>query len=270
MTGLFGSDTCRSSIKSGESTLREVAAYLLDHDGFSGVPATSLVQLIHKDLPMRPITRDQVLTEEALDLLNGLLKFKNGKGGKDFDTVSEASDTSVATANSEACEQTPKVGSLQSFVTSEGPIENFSSDLFSVDEIHKIAVLDLRLLNLDRNTDNILVKRLGEDLTLVPIDHGLCIPDSLEINSYDLAWLGYAQAEEPFSDKTLNYINSLNIDKDIALIEAKFNIRPICLRNMKISALLLQMAAAKGLTLAKISKILCRPDDSEEELSILE
>lgn len=58
MTGLFGSDTCRSSIKSGESTLREVAAYLLDHDGFSGVPATSLVQLIHKDLPMRPITRD--------------------------------------------------------------------------------------------------------------------------------------------------------------------------------------------------------------------
>lgn len=31
MTGPFGSDTCRAGVKSGESTLREVAAYLLDH-----------------------------------------------------------------------------------------------------------------------------------------------------------------------------------------------------------------------------------------------
>ena len=50
-----------------------------------------------------------------------------------------------------------KIGSLQSFVESEGPIENFSSDLFPKDEIHKIAILDLRILNLDRNECNILV-----------------------------------------------------------------------------------------------------------------
>jgi hypothetical protein len=49
------------------------------------------------------------------------------------------------------------VGSLQAFVKSEGPIENFSSDLFSVDEVHKIGILDLRILNLDRNASNILV-----------------------------------------------------------------------------------------------------------------
>ena len=42
-----------------------------------------------------------------------------------------------------------KAGSLQEFVPSIGPIENFSPDLFSAEEIHKIAVLDLRLLNLD-------------------------------------------------------------------------------------------------------------------------
>ena len=44
---------------------------------------------------------------------------------------------------------------------SEGPIENFSSDLFSEDEIHKIAILDLRILNLDRNECNILVQSSG-------------------------------------------------------------------------------------------------------------
>lgn len=49
------------------------------------------------------------------------------------------------------------MGSLQNFVKSEGPIENFSSDLFHKDEVHKIAILDLRILNLDRNACNILI-----------------------------------------------------------------------------------------------------------------
>jgi hypothetical protein len=51
-----------------------------------------------------------------------------------------------------------KFGSLQAFCTSEGPIENFSPDLFHKDEVHKIAILDLRILNIDRNESNILVK----------------------------------------------------------------------------------------------------------------
>ena len=38
---------------------------------------------------------------------------------------------------------------------------------------------------------------------LVPIDHGMTIPDSLEICSYDLVWLSFDQAEAPFSPKTL-------------------------------------------------------------------
>jgi len=39
---------------------------------------------------------------------------------------------------------------------------------------------------------------------------------------------------------------------------------------MKISSLLLQTGAARGLTLAKIGKILCRPDEDDSEPSILE
>jgi len=87
--------------------------------------------------------------------------------GHDCSRISEVSETSISTENSEDLisnkshqtkgEKIPKVGSLQSFVKSEGPIENFSPSLFSEDEIHKIAVLDLRILNLDRNTENILV-----------------------------------------------------------------------------------------------------------------
>ena len=151
-----------------------------------------------------------------------------------------------------------KSGSLQEFVKSIGPIENFSPDLFSVDEIHKIAVLDLRLLNLDRNACNILVQNAFDAQTgkeykkLVPIDHGMTVPDSLEICSYDLVWLSFEQAELPFSPKTLQYIQKLNIDHDIAYLESNFKIRPQCLRNIKISTLLLQRGASRGLTLAQI------------------
>lgn len=67
-------------------------------------------------------------------------------------------------------------------------------------------MLDLRLLNLDRNACNILVQKNDSGLKLVPIDHGLTLPDSLAVQSFDLAWLDFPQAEEPFSAKALDYI----------------------------------------------------------------
>jgi len=86
-------------------------------------------------------------------------------------------------------------------VDSEGDVEDISSDVFHRDEVHKIAILDLRLLNLDRNNQNILytniVKvdmRTGQKRRLkklIPIDHGTCIPDNLAIQSFDLTWLGW-------------------------------------------------------------------------------
>ena len=50
MQAPFGSDTCRPGVKSGESSLREVLAFLLDHDGFAGVPPTALVEISHPSL----------------------------------------------------------------------------------------------------------------------------------------------------------------------------------------------------------------------------
>ena len=55
MQAPFGSETCRPGVKSGESTLREVYAYLLDHDGFAGVPLTTFVEVSHPALPNTPV-----------------------------------------------------------------------------------------------------------------------------------------------------------------------------------------------------------------------
>jgi hypothetical protein len=106
--------------------------------------------------------------------------------------------------------------------------------------------------------------------SLIPIDHGLCIPDNLAVCSFDLAWLGWRQASKPFSKRSLDYIRSLNVLEDIRLLQSTFNFRPICLRNMRISSTLLQRGAAAGLNLEQIGQILCRPDDDETQLSLLE
>jgi DNA-binding transcriptional MerR regulator len=107
-------------------------------------------------------------------------------------------------------------------------------------------------------------------MRLIPIDHGMTLPDSLEVCSYDLAWLSYSQSEKAFSQETLDFIAGLDIDYDISYIEKNFRVRPICLRNMKISSLLLKKAAATGLNLAQIGEILCRPDEDDTMPSILE
>ena len=117
-------------------------------------------------MPSTFIEEDQVLNQEHLELIQGVIPIHRTDESDKFSRISEVSENSVSTNQtedniSEYSSKIPKVGSLQSFVKSMGPIENFSSDLFHDDEIHKIAVLDLRILNLDRNTENILVQREG-------------------------------------------------------------------------------------------------------------
>ena len=153
-------------------------------------------------------------------------------------------------------------------MVNRGSIENYSHSLFSIDEIHKIAVLDLRILNLDRNLGNILVQtkhpqcEIESCLTeptsgksccrLVPIDHGLSIPDTLAINSYEVAWMSFEQANEPFSQTTMDYIDQINIIEDLKLLQSRLMFRPICLRNMRISGTLLKIGASLNLTLFQI------------------
>lgn len=64
-------------------------------------------------------------------------------------------------------------GSLQEYVENGGSAEDMGSNSFSTDEVHRIGILDVRLLNLDRHLGNLLVQR-GEDGAphLIPIDHG--------------------------------------------------------------------------------------------------
>ncbi|XP_047079436.1 phosphatidylinositol 4-kinase gamma 4-like [Lolium rigidum] len=151
-----------------------------------------------------------------------------------------------------------KIGSLQMFVENHGSCEDMGPRDFPVQEVQKIAVLDIRLANADRHAGNVLVCRDGEDdLKLVPIDHGYCLPEKFEDCTFE--WLYWPQSREPFSDETTSYIESLDAGKDIALLKFYgWNLPPQCARVLHISTMLLKKGAQRGLTAYDVGSIMCR------------
>jgi hypothetical protein len=61
--------------------------------------------------------------------------------------------------------------------------------MFPVEEVHKIAILDLRIQNCDRNDENILIKKTPGKFQLLPIDHGLSFPDTFSVIKDEVCWM---------------------------------------------------------------------------------
>lgn len=199
----------RPGILSGEAAYREVAAYLLDYGGISGVPPTALVESQHQSY------------NYSMNM-----------------------------------QEKPKEGSFQEFIANKGAIEDFSPTIFKNTEVQKIAILDIRILNMDRNEGNILVT---SDNKLIPIDHGQSIPDCLDINEYDLCWMNWQSCKEPIDDYFLEGIQALDPVEEITFLKEAMPFRDRCLRNLRISNILLKKGANAGLTLAQIGALLYRP-----------
>jgi hypothetical protein len=93
--GPFGSQTFRPGVLSGESCIREVAAYLLDHRGYAGVPPTTFVEVIHPSLKYVPFSGLEVTSDFYYDILSTLITPVNQEeksnvpatGGKNLNTT---------------------------------------------------------------------------------------------------------------------------------------------------------------------------------------
>ena len=135
--------------------------------------------------------------------------------------------------------------------------------------MHKIAVLDLRLANADRNGGNILRRRTASgEIELVPIDHGYCLPASFEDISFE--WLWWPQAEVPFSPATRHFIAALDANKDLKLLaQAGLSLRPDCQRVFKVCTAWLKKAAAAGLSPHQIGAFLSRDNVRRSEMEKL-
>ncbi|CAH1429077.1 unnamed protein product [Lactuca virosa] len=218
--------------KVGEGALREVAAYILDHP-LTG-PRSTKMEMGFSGVP--PTIMVKCLNEE----------FNHPQG---YD----------------GGEKNIKIGSLQMFVKNCGSCEDLGPRDFPVEEVHKITVFDLRTANADRHAGNILMNREGDRIVLIPIDHGYCLPENFEDCTFD--WLYWPQAREPYSQKSLDYINSLDAEQDIALLSSYgWDLSLACARTFRISTMLLKKGAKKGLSPFTIGKIMCRETLNKESM----
>ena len=257
----------RQGIKPGELCLREVAAYLLDHDGFSSVPMTTLCEARHPALHVAG-TR-WTLSEGGASV--GIHSLTHTVSATSL-TLSSLGSSSVMALPSPLIsshqETMKKVGSFQEYIHAECSMDDISPSKISIDEVHKIAILDIRIMNADRNVANILCQRIPDDpdhFRLIPIDHGYSLRSKCDVAWFDWCWLDWPQMKEPLSSITRDYVLGLDIEADVRLLQERLNMKDDVLDYFRCSCQILKAGIRAGLTLFDIcSAILCRNDPGGE------
>ncbi|CAK8540782.1 unnamed protein product [Lathyrus sativus] len=234
----LGQPGLKRSVRVGETGFREVAAYLLDHDHFANVPSTALVKVTHTIFNVN-------------DRVNGNMLLNK--------------------------KQISKIASLQHYIPHDFDASDHGTSSFPVASVHRIGILDVRILNTDRHAGNLLVKKLDglgrfDQVELFPIDHGLCLPENLEDPYFE--WIHWPQASIPFSDDELKYISRLDPFRDSEMLRMELPmIREACLRVLVLCTLFLKEAAAFGLSLAEIGDMMSREfhchDEEPSELELI-
>lgn len=232
----LGQPGLKRSIRVGETGFREVAAYLLDYGHFANVPPTALVKITHP-----------------------IFNVNNGVNAKKTQSKQPVS----------------KIASFQQFIPHDFDASDHGTSSYPVASVHRIGILDIRILNTDRHAGNLLVRKLDGvggfgQVELIPIDHGLCLPESLEDPYFE--WIHWPQASIPFSDDELEYIQKLDPFQDSEMLREELPmIRESCLRVLVLCTIFLKEAASFGLCLAEIGEMISREfRRGEEEPSELE
>ncbi|KAA6423605.1 MAG: hypothetical protein FRX49_06665 [Trebouxia sp. A1-2] len=267
----LGEPGLKPTVRVGEAAIREVAAYLLDHDHFAQVPHTVLVKFTH---PIFHIQTSKESSPRASDTAS--VSHIETQSAASLDSALSSSTQQLiqaGRASLEGSRTSSKLGSLQEFVAHDCDTSEMGPSLFSLQDVHRIAILDIRLFNTDRHAGNILVQRpTGQgranlsalarlnqpQCRLLPIDHGFCLPEALEPPFFE--WLHWPQAMMPFSEEELKYINNLDAEADVALLQRELpSLRVESLRTLQVATALLKRCAAAGLNLSEIGTIISRP-----------
>eukprot|EP01103_Thecamoeba_quadrilineata_P021433 TRINITY_DN9859_c0_g1_i1.p1 TRINITY_DN9859_c0_g1~~TRINITY_DN9859_c0_g1_i1.p1 ORF type:complete len:421 (-),score=93.66 TRINITY_DN9859_c0_g1_i1:66-1328(-) len=210
----------RRGILPGEAVTREVAAYLLDHHHFAGVPLTLRVKINHPH----------------------------------FCGAVE--------------------GSIQRYQRHDLASWDIGPGAFEKGDVQRIALLDLRLLNTDRHGGNILVRRVEcgrKKLSnnnniyinrtvnkLVPIDHGMCLPDStLSYEDLYFEWENWPQAKTPFEPTIRKYVEDIDLWAEVQVLRG-LGIREECIRLMVVTSTLVKVTAARGFSPSAIAQLMRR------------
>ncbi|KAJ9693131.1 hypothetical protein PVL29_012042 [Vitis rotundifolia] len=107
------------------------------------------------------------------------------------------------------------------FMPHDFDVGDHGTSSFLVAAVHRIRILDVRIFNIDRHARNLLVRKLDGVGTFgqvehIPIDHGLCLPKSLEDPYFE--WIHWPQALIPFFGDEIEYINHLDPPHDSEML----------------------------------------------------
>jgi hypothetical protein len=161
--------------------------------------------------------------------------------------------------------------------------------LFPIEQVHRIGVFDIRVLNTDRHGGNLLVKETrnpwGEvKFDLIPIDHSFILPSTL--NEAYFEWLHWPQAKVPFDSSIKEYVASLDWRADVQLLKNKLQSIEegiaFCeasdanhlqvftdkhFRVLRIMTTFLKKTVAAGCSLYEIASLVCRDDLNNDDFS---
>lgn len=255
----YSSTAVRTSIPRGQTAIREVAAYALDRK-FAGVPPTTLARVqgwessrVQRTTMSSPARGGNVLPKRL-----------NANGGCTNGCRSPMPQMRWHVHNQDEKAQNdtrePKVGSLQKFVTNECGSCDRAPQKYSVEDVQKIAILDMRIFNTDRHGGNMLVVRKdqpNEDgifYSLVPIDHGYSFPINLSEANFE--WMYWPQARVPFPAHLVRYVEEIDIAEDEELLR-KCGIEEEAICVNRISTMLLKEGVKQGLNLQEIARLCC-------------
>lgn len=186
--------------------------------------------------------------------------------------ISEVPKTVIATVKFDGWPGSgEKMGSLQVFVPEASDMSDRGPANIPVEEVQKVGILDILLFNMDRHEGNLLLQNESDSLSLVPIDHGLCLPEIISaekgpnhelLKSIYFVWQNWPQARQPFSeplrrllDRQLasdflrQFVGKLRTDMDRQTLTCA------ALTTLKIGALVLRDSVRAGLSLSEIAQL---------------
>ena len=152
--------------------------------------------------------------------------------------------------------------SLQRFVSGASQSWDNGPARYETEDVHRIGVLDLRLLNCDRHGGNILVRGDAEGRQrLYPIDHGYTLPTCLA--DLDFEWQMWPQSKRPFSEEVKAYISAIDVETDAALAE-EAGIESEAVDLFKAATVVLKVGVELGMTLYELAGFFRRERLNEE------
>jgi len=180
--------------------------------------------------------------------------------------------TVIATVRHKGWEGGEKRGSVQRFVPASSDMSDMGPSNISADEVQKVGILDVLLFNMDRHEGNLLLSTSdSERLSLVPIDHGLCLPEIIGqytgpnkdlLKSIYFVWQNWPQARQPFNDTVRRLLDRQLADDFFRSVVGKLkedmgdkSLTCGALTTLKIGALVLRLCVQTGLNLVEIAEL---------------